>query len=152
MMEEGKAFFDIWMYEVSDEIQNLATAFGERFMLEEAIAAMHAMDNENAKVVLAKTIYLHSLWNVKMNIGWYTMHKVVSNEAALELDSLFNQAVKDVVPHMNTLVEALGVSREKHLNAPIARDYVAFNAQLDNENFAEAGELFDFTKTGLPKL
>jgi hypothetical protein len=33
-MSEGKSFFDIWMYEVSDEIQALATAFGERFMLE----------------------------------------------------------------------------------------------------------------------
>jgi hypothetical protein len=33
-MSEGKTFFDIWMYEVSDEIQALATAFGERFMLE----------------------------------------------------------------------------------------------------------------------
>jgi hypothetical protein len=33
-MGEGKKFFDIWMYEVSDEIQALATAFGERFMLE----------------------------------------------------------------------------------------------------------------------
>lgn len=42
-------------------------------MLEEAIAAMNAMENEKTKVVLAKTIYLHSLWNVKQNIGWYTM-------------------------------------------------------------------------------
>jgi len=24
IMEEGKAFFDVWMYEVSDEIQELA--------------------------------------------------------------------------------------------------------------------------------
>lgn len=33
MFEEGKAYFDIWMYEVSDEIQSLAFSFGERYML-----------------------------------------------------------------------------------------------------------------------
>jgi len=33
ILEQGKPFFDVWMYEVSDEIQALATAFGERFML-----------------------------------------------------------------------------------------------------------------------
>jgi len=34
IMEEGKPFFDVWMYEVSDEIQAVATAFGDRWMLE----------------------------------------------------------------------------------------------------------------------
>jgi hypothetical protein len=33
VMEEGKSFFEVWMYEVSDEIQALATAFGDRFFL-----------------------------------------------------------------------------------------------------------------------
>jgi len=33
IMEEGKPFFDVWMYEVSDEIQTFAQAFGERYML-----------------------------------------------------------------------------------------------------------------------
>ena len=33
VMEEGKPFFEVWMYEVSDEIQALATAFGDRFFL-----------------------------------------------------------------------------------------------------------------------
>lgn len=33
IMEEGKPFFDVWMYEVSDEIQTFAQSFGERYML-----------------------------------------------------------------------------------------------------------------------
>jgi hypothetical protein len=37
IMEEGKPFFDVWMYEVSDDIQSLAESFGERFVLENAI-------------------------------------------------------------------------------------------------------------------
>lgn len=37
IMEEGRPFFDVWMYEVSDEIQSLATAFGNRYMLQGAL-------------------------------------------------------------------------------------------------------------------
>jgi hypothetical protein len=56
------------------------------------------------------------------------------------------------VPFMNTALEGLGMPRDcTHLYAPIARDYVAFNAQEDNENFEAAGELFDFRTTGAPR-
>ena len=68
------------------------------------------------------------------------------------MDRVFESAVKDLVPHMNTCVEALGVVPHKHLKAPIARDYVKFNAQSGNENFDAAGECFDFTKTGAARL
>ena len=40
VMVEKKKFFDVWMYEASDDIQNLAKAFGERYMLESAIKNM----------------------------------------------------------------------------------------------------------------
>jgi len=56
------------------------------------------------------------------------MEGCIGEEAGLEVQSLFDQAVKDFLPHMNTSVEALGVLTHKHLVGPIARDYVAFNA------------------------
>ena len=40
IMEQGQSFFDVWMYEVSDEIQGVATAFGDRWMLEQSIVCM----------------------------------------------------------------------------------------------------------------
>lgn len=53
---------------------------------------------------------------------------------------------------MNTCVEALGMFTHKHIIAPIARDYQAFNAQnVDNENYKAAGEIFDWKKTGEPR-
>ena len=36
IMEQGKKFYDVWMFESNDDIQALATAFGERFFLESA--------------------------------------------------------------------------------------------------------------------
>jgi acyl-CoA oxidase len=129
IMEEGKPFFDVWMYEVSDEIQAMAGAYGDRFMLEAALEAHAEMaDNKKAQAVIEKNIYLYCVFNIKENLGWYTMEGCISLEAAREIGSVFEQAVKDLVPHMNTCVEALGVIAKKHLMAPIARDYVAFNA------------------------
>jgi len=46
----------------------------------------------------------------------------------MEVQNMFDQAVKDLIPHMNTCVEALGLIAHKHIIAPIARDYQAFNA------------------------
>jgi len=43
VMGEGKPFFDVWMYEISDNIQSLAMAFGERFCLESALQKLNAV-------------------------------------------------------------------------------------------------------------
>ena len=59
--------------------------------------------------------------------------------------------MKDYVPHMNTVVESLGVPENQDRIGPIARDYVAFNSQPDSENFASAGAIFDFRTTGVAR-
>lgn len=40
IMEEGKPFFDVWMYQISDEIQDFAQAFSERIIFESAIEGL----------------------------------------------------------------------------------------------------------------
>lgn len=60
------------------------------------------------------------------------------------MEAEFDQAVKEYVPHMNTAVESLGVPENKNRLATIARDYVAFNSQPNAENFASAGEIFNW--------
>ena len=86
VMEEGKPFFDVWMYEVSDEIQSLASAYGNRYMLEAALALHASIDHKAAKDVIEKCIYLHSLSLVRQQIDWYLINQIVSVEAAAELD------------------------------------------------------------------
>ena len=144
IMEEGQAFFDVWMYQVSDEIQSLATAFGNRYMLQGALKYLADCTDFNAKELLTATIRLHMLSLVKQDLSWYLLNGSVSEEAAINFDAEFDQAVKDYVPHMNTALTSLGVPETDNRLGPIARDYVAFNSQPDAENYDSAGAKFDF--------
>jgi len=148
VMMDKKPFFDVWMYEASDEIQSVAQAFGERYMLENSLIQMKNCTNASAKIVLERVIFLHCLALVRKEQAWYLINGVISPQAAADLDDQFNLAVKAIAPFTNDCVEALGVPNIKELHAPIARDYVAFNAQDDFENFDAAGDMFDFKTTG----
>jgi hypothetical protein len=88
IMEEEKQFFDVWMFEVSDEIQSCASAYGERFILEHALAALAKASSAGLKTVLERCIYLHCVTLVNKNIDWYLRNECVSVEAAADLDSL----------------------------------------------------------------
>ena len=148
IMEEGQSFFDVWMYQVSDEIQSLATAFGQRYMLEGALTYLADCQDAKTKALLEATIRLHMLALVKQNLAWYQIDGAVSDEAAARLDSELDQAVKEYVPHTNTALASLGLCETQERMGTIARDYVAYNSQPDAENLKSAGALFDFTKTG----
>lgn len=128
MFEEGKTYFDIWQYEVSDEIQSLAQAFGERFILQNSLLNLAKIKNPGAKKAIEQAIFLHSLNVVRLNVAYYLTNGVISAEAAEELDAVNDAAVKAFVPYMNDCVEALGVPHITHLHSVISRDYEAFNA------------------------
>lgn len=49
IMVEGKEFFQIWMYELSDQIQSLSQAFAERTMLESALVKMNECKHVQTK-------------------------------------------------------------------------------------------------------
>lgn len=71
---------------------------------------------------------MHAISLVNQNISWYLLNGVVSSEAATKLEVQQQQAVKDLVPHMNNTLEGLGCLKVPAMYGPIARDYVAFNA------------------------
>jgi acyl-CoA oxidase len=127
LLEEGRKFYDVWMHELSDDIQALALAFSERFSLENALAAASAVKDPQAKEVLSKAIRLHCISHVKENLGWYLANGIVSAKAGLALDAEYQAAVKALVPHVNDILEGFNIPRIPQLAPPIIRDYVKFN-------------------------
>lgn len=150
IMTQEKSFFEVWTNEVSDNIQSLAESYGERICLEAALKRVNAAQSPKFKATLEKIVRLHCLAYVKKNLGYYLINGVVSSKAAKDLDTDYQQAVKDLVPHVNEIVEAFNHPKTPQLWGPIARDYVKFNAQPNPENVDAAGALFDFRKG--PKL
>jgi hypothetical protein len=80
------------------------------------------------------------------NLDFYLMNGVISNTAAKHLLEGKDAAVKRFLPFMNAAVEGLGNLPITHIYPPIARDYVAFNAQQDVDKADSAGEKFDPAK------
>ena len=73
-------------------------------------------------------VRLHLLHSLKQNLGWYLTNGVISQKAAKNIDPDYQQAVKDLLPHMNDILEAFDYPKIPQLWGPIARDYVKFNA------------------------
>ena len=74
------------MAEASDNIQGVATSFGERYMLQQALEAYNKCSQPRVKEILKKTITLHCLTLIKNGLGWYLQRDLVSREAAAEVD------------------------------------------------------------------
>ena len=53
---------------------------------------------------------------------------MITKEAAKDLSERKDHAVKELVPHINDCVEALGVNKIAELHGPISRDFVNFNS------------------------
>jgi len=151
MMEQGKPFFDVWMYEVSDEIQSLSIAYGQRYMLQGALQYLADCTDAKSKAMLQATIRLHLIDLVRRDLSWYIINGSIGEDAAANFDAEYEQAVKDYVPLMNTAVGCLNIPTDPKRIGTIARDYVAYASQPDAENFDSAGPIFDFRQTGTPR-
>ena len=156
IMTEEKKFYDVWMYEVSDQIQAMALAYSERFVLEAAMSKFHdltvGLSDVGARTILTKVVRLHCLTYVKENLGWYLMNSVINAKAAQGVDADYQQAVRDLLPHINEILEAFNFPNIPQLAPPIVRDYVKFNEQSDPDNVNAADGFFDFRKIAGPKL
>lgn len=80
----------MWQYEVSDEIQSVATAFGHRYLLQGALADLAACQDAKLKQLLTVTIRLHMITQVKQDLAWYLVNGSVSEAAALKIDDEFD--------------------------------------------------------------
>ena len=146
--DEGKPFYHVWMLEVSDNIQSLATAFAERHFLQSAFLYLNNLQaGSKSRDALEKIIRLHSLTLVRQNLGWYRTNGVITKKSVAEdLERAYQQAVKDLNPYVNDIIEAFDYPKIPELHAPIARDYAKYNTQKNMDDVTAANGFFDITK------
>lgn len=82
IMEQERKFYDVWMFESNDDIQALASAFGERFFLQSAWKAYESCQHQGAKDLLGKILRLHMVDLLKEDMGFYLVHDLMSQQLA----------------------------------------------------------------------
>ena len=110
-MKQQQSFYEVWTNEISDNIQNLAEAYGERICLESALKRVTQAQNPKLKNVLEKIIRLHCITYLKKNLGYYLGNGLISQKAGNGIDADFQQAVRDILPHVNEILESFNYPR-----------------------------------------
>jgi hypothetical protein len=129
------------MREVSDNMQELAMAYGERNTIESCLMDLSKMKNAaNAKVMTA--VYrLYALECIRRDLGFYMVEKAISQEAARNTTATFHMLVNQVADNVDGLVHSLNVPTHA-LYVPIAEDYEKYYSK---PNFGEVHGATDFS-------
>jgi len=90
VLEKEKPFFEVWMADLNDEIQDLAQSFGERFMLQAAFYAYDTCFHAGAKELLYKNLRMHMVAHLRDNMSFYLVNDLISKEAAKGLVNSFD--------------------------------------------------------------
>jgi len=131
--QEGKPIFDTWMMKESDNIQALATAYGENLAIREFTKIL-ATCNEGLRPKLTELFQLYALDRIMGDGVFFLTNGFMSAEqsqkATNEIQRLCSELGKDALE----LTKGFGIPDHMH-HAPIANNWVKYN-EIEN-----AGEL-----------
>lgn len=87
IMKEGRNFYDVWMFESNEDIQNLALAFGERYFLSHAWKAFENCKHQGAKALLGKIIRLYMIDYLNKELAFYLTNDLMAKEFAQQVQA-----------------------------------------------------------------
>ena len=133
--KEGR--FDTWMYQEQDLVQAAAHAYGER-LISECFSKAIDKAEPGLQPVLKKLHHLYQMTVIKKDLGYLTTSGLMPIGTGAEVGKVAADLCREVAPQALALCDAFGITDEM-LNAPIARDWVKYNA-VDNKGEVEGQE------------
>lgn len=124
------------MFEVSDLVQSLAQAYGERQALEFCIQQLSETKCAGVKKNFETLFKLYAVENVVRDLGFYISEGVVSQTAGASAMSSISSIVKEIAKSCGDILDSLNVPTHA-LYTPIIGDYVKYNEK------PHYGEVFD---------
>ncbi len=118
-----EAIFQKWVNESADLVQDLALAYGERFVLERFEWAI----TKCSLPVLIKCKELYAKLKIKQHADWYLSENIISGREYRKICARINYLIKEITPDIELLINAFNIP-EHLVHAPIAKDWVAFNS------------------------
>ncbi|MEV6299987.1 acyl-CoA dehydrogenase [Actinoplanes sp. NPDC051861] len=107
--------------DVQDHILKVATAHIDRITLEAFVAGIERATDPDARALLAKLCDLYALSVIEADKGWFMEHGRLTPARSKAVTAVVNDLLRDLRPHMTTLVNAFAIP-EEWLNAAILRE------------------------------
>jgi acyl-CoA oxidase len=108
---EGMAPFDMFN-DVQDHVLKTATSHIDRVVLEAFVAGVDRTEDPDAKALLDTLCDLYALSTIEADKAWFLEHGRLTASRAKLLTSTVNQLVKQLRPHLITLVDAFAIPAE----------------------------------------
>lgn len=108
---EGMAPFDMFN-DVQDHVLKTAQTHIDRVVLEAFVAGVDRTEDADAKVLLDKVCDLYALSTIEADKAWFLEHGQLTPSRAKTLTSTVNQLLRELRPHIITLVDAFAIPAE----------------------------------------
>jgi acyl-CoA oxidase len=108
---EGKAPFDVFN-DVQDHVLKTAQTHIDRIVLEAFVAGVDRATDPAARQLLDTVCDLYALSTIEADKAWFLEHGQLTPARAKLLTSTVNQLIKQLRPHMITLVDAFAIPAE----------------------------------------
>jgi acyl-CoA oxidase len=105
---EGMAPFDMFN-DVQDHVLRTAQTHIDRVVLEAFVAGLDRTTDAGARALLEKLCDLYALWTIEQDKGWFLEHGRLTATRAKLVTATVNQLLKELRPHMVTLVDAFAI-------------------------------------------
>ena len=116
-IDQGMDSFDA-VNECQDHLIALARAHVDRIVLEAALEALDAMEDGDAKKLVAKLVALHGLASLEGNRAWYLEKGYLEPSKSEAIRREVNRHCRELAPRAVELVDAFGIP-DSLIGAPI---------------------------------
>ena len=108
---EGMAPFDMFN-DVQDHVLKTAQTHIDRVVLEAFVAGVDRTEDAGAQALLDKVCDLYALSTIEADKAWFLEHGQLTPSRAKTLTSTVNQLLRELRPHIITLVDAFAIPAE----------------------------------------
>lgn len=133
-MKANASIFDVWMLKESDCIQALASAYGERMVLEQFQTFVDRVGTDaspSTRAVLNQVRSLYVLSRIETDLAWFLTEGLLSAADGRKVIEESRKLCAELAPQAVELCNGFGIP-EHMLHAPIAQDWVKYNEYQNN--------------------
>lgn len=135
-----KRIFDVWMFEKNDDIQDLASAYGHRVVLEQFTKVI---DQTSPQITdtLQDLLAVYAITEIKEHIGFFINQGIITLKQYNQMNEHLQELNQQLASQSIDLTGGFGIPDWMH-HAPIANNWEEYNriennGELDNQAYRQ---------------